>query len=192
MRAALVVVALAACTPYSDDYGAEPFFCGNDNPRCPDGYVCVQDQSSGMNVCMHSAGSGSGSFQCADDSALEPNDTFAGASATGLDAMASYQHDNLAICPSSDIDNFSLTLAAPANVTAIISFDPTASPLQVEILNMGNIPVATLSPVPDMPASEQATSTNLPTGTYYVQVHVLANGGLDENNYSLSINLTTP
>ena len=43
-RIAPLIAAAAAvsCTPYDPELGAEPFLCGSTEPRCPDGYVCVE------------------------------------------------------------------------------------------------------------------------------------------------------
>jgi hypothetical protein len=189
----LVVIALAACNPYDKDLGPEPFFCGSTNPRCPMGYVCVQDPNTSMNVCAHAAGSGSGSFQCADDSAIEPNDTLATATPTSLDTTRTFQHGGLAICPSGDRDNFALVLAsAGESVEATVAFDPTAGALHCTIANAAAIPVSTETAVADMPGTIRAFAQGVPEGMYYVQVFAAKTVGLDENNYSVTINVTGP
>lgn len=43
MRALLLAIALAACSPYDPSLPATPFFCAADEPRCPDGFTCVVD-----------------------------------------------------------------------------------------------------------------------------------------------------
>jgi hypothetical protein len=44
LRSLLVCAALAlACNPYDPDLGDTPFRCGTDEPRCPDGYVAVEE-----------------------------------------------------------------------------------------------------------------------------------------------------
>jgi len=60
---ALLVIAIAACTPYDPSLSETPFFCGSADPQCPDGYQCIQ-QATGSAVCtttMPGSGSGSGS-----------------------------------------------------------------------------------------------------------------------------------
>ncbi len=42
--------ALAACSPYDPALPKRPFLCGDQAPRCPDGYACVA-QASGPMVC---------------------------------------------------------------------------------------------------------------------------------------------
>lgn len=45
-----LLVALAACSPYDPSLPSKPFLCGDQAPRCPDGYTCVA-QGSGPMVC---------------------------------------------------------------------------------------------------------------------------------------------
>jgi hypothetical protein len=45
-----LVVALAACSPYDPSLPSTPFLCGDQAPRCPDGYTCVA-QASGPMLC---------------------------------------------------------------------------------------------------------------------------------------------
>ena len=49
---ALLVIAIAACTPYDPSLSETPFFCGSGDPQCPDGYQCVQ-QATGSAVLHH-------------------------------------------------------------------------------------------------------------------------------------------
>lgn len=46
----LGLVALAACSPYDPSLPPAPFLCGDQEPRCPDGYTCVADRD-GKRVC---------------------------------------------------------------------------------------------------------------------------------------------
>ena len=63
MRIAFVIL-LVACTPYDPSLPAEPFLCGSDEPKCPDGYTCMAD-GTGNQVCATMPGSGSmGSGSC--------------------------------------------------------------------------------------------------------------------------------
>jgi len=47
----LWLVALAACTPYDPSLPPTPFLCGDQEPRCPEGYTCVTDRNDRM-VCL--------------------------------------------------------------------------------------------------------------------------------------------
>ena len=48
--AALAALAAPACSPYDPSLPRAPFLCGDQEPRCPDGYVCVDDPD-GRKVC---------------------------------------------------------------------------------------------------------------------------------------------
>jgi hypothetical protein len=41
---------LVACSPYEPSLPPAPFLCGDQEPRCPDGYACVADHD-GRLVC---------------------------------------------------------------------------------------------------------------------------------------------
>lgn len=43
-------VAGPACSPYDPSLPRTPFLCGDQEPRCPDGHVCVDDPD-GRKVC---------------------------------------------------------------------------------------------------------------------------------------------
>ena len=48
----LTITLLGACSPYAPDLGAQPFYCGPAEPKCPDGYTCTT-----QGVCATMAGS---------------------------------------------------------------------------------------------------------------------------------------
>lgn len=51
LAATIAAVALAAaCSSYDPQLPRQPFLCGSDEPRCPDGYTCMTDGSNRM-VC---------------------------------------------------------------------------------------------------------------------------------------------
>ena len=53
--AALAALALVpACSPYDPSLPPAPFLCGDEEPRCPDGYRCVTDRDGKM-VCRADA-----------------------------------------------------------------------------------------------------------------------------------------
>ena len=53
------IAALGACTSYDPQLGPTPFFCGDTDPKCPDGYTCQQN-SNGSGVCTKSGPTGPG------------------------------------------------------------------------------------------------------------------------------------
>src|SRR5215813_9983198 len=109
MKTLLPIILLAACSPYSPDLGAAPFLCGDTDPKCPDGYMCTTMGSA--NVCLQPNGHvpDGGNGNCADDSALEPNDTIQTAFQTPVaDTKPSLVFAGLAICPAGDKDTYSI------------------------------------------------------------------------------------
>ena len=53
------IAALGACTSYDPQLGPTPFFCGDTDPKCPDGYTC-QMNGGGSGVCTKGGPTGSG------------------------------------------------------------------------------------------------------------------------------------
>ena len=49
-RLGLGMLGFAACSPYDPSLPSMPFLCGDQEPRCPDGYVCV-GEPDGRRVC---------------------------------------------------------------------------------------------------------------------------------------------
>jgi hypothetical protein len=45
-----LLILAASCSPYDPSLPSRPFRCGDQEPRCPDGYTCVA-QASGPMVC---------------------------------------------------------------------------------------------------------------------------------------------
>jgi hypothetical protein len=192
-----LVSAVTACTPYDPDLGPSPFLCGpaDQNPRCPDGYMCMMVDTT--EYCLASGGTvpvDGNSLNCADDSQLEPNDSYT----MSFQTPVATQKNNvifagLAICPAGDKDNYSVTItAANQNLEVLIEYDPAGADLQGSILNSGGTPIANASPVSGMPGQRRAYTPNLPTGTYHAAVFGPTMGGVTTNNYKLTINVTGP
>src|SRR5262245_33250266 len=114
----LLFIALAssitACSPYDPDLGPAPFLCGpmEQTPRCPDGYTCMA--GSGAEYCLSTDGvvpADANNLNCADDSALEPNDSIAQAFQTPVATQKNnLVFAGLAICPANDKDDYSITI----------------------------------------------------------------------------------
>jgi hypothetical protein len=192
MRAICMLIGVAACIPYDKDLGTEPFLCGAMEPRCPMDYTCMKDPNNGLDVCV-ADGASIGSFNCADDSAIEPNDSAATATPTPVDGMRSYERDGLAICPAGDKDTFAITTTTDnENVEAAVTFAPGGAVLGVSILNAGGVPIATASDVTGATTTTQASAPSLRSSTYYVQVVGPTSGTQYQNNYKLTVNVTGP
>jgi hypothetical protein len=46
-----LLAAAQACSPYEPSLPGTPFLCGDQEPACPEGYVCV-GEPDGRKVCM--------------------------------------------------------------------------------------------------------------------------------------------
>ncbi len=178
MRAAIVVVLVAACDPYDGDLGPSPFLCGPTEPRCPDGYECLPD--NGAEVCFET-GSHTGD-NCDDDGGSEPNDKLDAATPTGLDGMTTFSVEGRTICPGIDKDNYALTLSATTG-SIELTVDTDGATLRAAILNQGGVPIATAA---ETGSTLQAKTQNLPAGGYYVQV-AGPGGSLPTNHYKLTV-----
>ena len=178
------LAASQACSPYSPDLGTAPFLCGDTDPKCPDGYTCMTSGSA--DVCVGSDGTlpDGGHGSCADDSALEPNDTLQTAWVSPVaDTKSMLVLAGLAICPAGDKDTYNVHLGTVMNLEATVVYDASGAPLQVVILGgtgSGTI-LGTSSPVSGMQDTVHAYVANLPSGTYYAQVTGPTSGTLQTN-----------
>jgi len=193
-----LVSAITACSPYDPDLGQSPFTCGpvDQNPRCPDGYTCQPPDTAGKEWCQKPGDTipiDGSNLNCADDSSLEPNDMITQAFQTPVATQKNtLTFAGLAICPSGDKDNYSVTITmANQNLEVLIEYDPAGADLQGSILNSGGTPIANASPTD--PGHRRAYTPNLPTGVYYAAVFGPTMGtGVTTNNYKMTINVTGP
>jgi hypothetical protein len=186
MRFALAsCLLIAACNPYDPDLGNNPFRCGTDEPSCPGGYVCNED-----NVCVKGsggapdAGSDGSSLTCNDDSDIEPNDMVSNAFVTPIpDFDTCVALRQLAICPDTDKDLFRFRVDDTGkNMRTTVTTDVSAGQLTLRVLNgSGN---AIGSGLPINSTEIEIVINNLSTGNYYVEVGAPA--GV-QNNYLLDI-----
>jgi hypothetical protein len=196
MRAApLLLLALAACNPYSPDLGNTPFRCGTDEPRCPDGYECIEHSAS-MHVCerMGSTDVDAGPDEdaagvvCNDDSDIEPNDTTAQAFLTPIPSFDSCTYMvNLAVCPSTDKDLYSFRIQAGGmnNLRATVTTDVARGMLELKVLNQSGATIA--NGVVLDGNTIQVTVPNMSIGTFFIQVSAPTDSTV-QNNYNLEIN----
>ncbi|NVB81186.1 MAG: hypothetical protein HOV81_22510 [Kofleriaceae bacterium] len=190
---AFVLPAFAACSPYNPELGPVPFLCGQEEPRCPDGYTC-EDGSNGA-YCLAPNGvipPDAVEFECHDDQNLEPNNDCS--MAFQVPVKPSITFAGLAICPKNDKDTYAVTVTANQNLEAIIEFEDGGAAISGSIMNNTTActPIMNASPVTGMPRVVRAYTPNLPAGTYYVQAYGPPTGALQVNNYKLTINVTGP
>jgi hypothetical protein len=187
-----LLIFTGACAAYREDIGPLPYRCSPDEPRCPDGYNCQNDITTGEDVCVGNGSTVGGDFQCADDSATEPNNMLAEATATGVDGTATFSKDGLAICPAGDRDLFAITLSAQTSVEILVDYQADGAELATALLNAGGVPIANSAPVSGETHQVRAVSSNLPAGQYYAQVAATIGGTLTLNNYKVSITVPAP
>lgn len=196
MRAALLsFLLLAACNPYSPDLGDTPFRCGTDEPRCPDGYECIEHSASqhicervGFNDVDAGPDEDAAGLVCNDDSDIEPNDTTAQAFLTPIPTFDSCTYMvSLAVCPSTDKDLYSFRIesATQNNLRATVTTDVSRGMLELKVLNGSGATVA--SGVVIDGNTIQVTVPNMSIGTFYVQVGAPTDSSV-QNNYTLEIN----
>jgi hypothetical protein len=190
---AFLLLAAGACSPYSPDLGVAPFLCGDMDPKCPDGYQCMAN-GSGASVCILPNGQiPDSSSNCADDSALEPNNSYHMASPTPVaDQKPSITYAGLAICPMGDVDVYHIHVLDMQNLEVITAYDPGGATLGTSILNSGGVPIVNASPVTGMEGSIRAYGAHLPAGDYYASVNGPTSGTLLTNNYKLTITVSGP
>lgn len=187
----LLVAALAACDAYDTDLGPTPFLCGQTDPRCPIGYSCQTDALTGDEICVGEGDSLSADFDCADDSAYEPNGMVAEATATSIDTMSSFTLGGLAICPVGDKDLFAINASVQnTNIEVVVDYEVGGAVLQAALLNAGGVPIATADPVSGT-RQLRLFAQNLPAGAYYAQVSAPVMETISVNNYSIEINSST-
>lgn len=205
MRTSLVASAFlaaalaAACNPYDPDLGPEPFRCGTDEPRCPDGYTCVEISAT-SHLCQLSGTDipdvdatptipDAGPFTCNDDSEIESNDTIDSATTTPIPGQSEeYRLVGLAICPTSDVDIFRFGVEETGkNVQANVTYTSGQGQLVLEILNSVGSTIATGNQ--ETAALLRANLANAPQGIYFVRV--AAETGA-QNNYNIEIVTSGP
>jgi hypothetical protein len=188
---AFITSAAGACTSYNPSLPQEPFLCADDDPKCPDGYACVV--SGNQNLCMaEGGGSGSGTFQCADDSQLEGasrNDTIATAFPTGVADRPgmTITFDGAAICPATDVDDYGIVLALQQNIEIRVEYDSDGGALQAAILSSDGSVAKSATAVQGATDTIDAVVETAPAGQYYASVF---GSGSTENNYKITISIT--
>jgi hypothetical protein len=189
-----VVPTLSACDAYDTDLGPTPYFCGDTDPVCPDGYACMEDPLTAEMICVSSNTAIDTEFDCADDSAYEPNNGLTEATPTSLDTMASFSLSGLSVCPTRDRDLFAIPLAmTSSSVELVVNFDAGGAMLDAAILNEGGIPIAAATTTADAPRTLRAFTQNLPAGQYYAQVSGPGDPDvLSVNNYAIEITVGGP
>jgi hypothetical protein len=181
----------ASCTPYSPDLDPTPFLCGDADPKCPEGYECVEDTAlmPSRFVCVAPGGlipdaDTGGGFQCADDGSLEPNDNpQENAFQTDVGTAMMRAFGPISICPEGDKDHFAVTISTgDVGLEAVTTWE-SGMPIHVAILQENAISIANGTMI--APKSHRACAANLPIGQYYVSAF---SGGI-KNNYRIQLKI---
>jgi hypothetical protein len=163
---------VGACNPYDPDYGEIPFKCGP-NDACPDGYTCNDSDLCALEGAEEN---------CADDGPFEPNDSIDNATSTPVASERdTINYASLSICGSSDVDVYAVTVPANGlNLTATMMYE-SGSPLEMRLLNDAGTLILNGT---DDDGVVTAAATNLPLGTFFVEV-TSSDGG--SNDYRLDL-----
>jgi hypothetical protein len=176
----LLLVALAACDPYSPDLGDSPFRCGENN-ACPGGYQCVA-YSQTDRVCEKSSGNpddpdGGSNVVCNDDSSIETNDAPNDAHILPIPSMEDVRMVQLAVCPTGDQDYYRFGVNENGkNIHVTLTTEVSDGLLALQILGATTSPTTIEVPV-----------NNLSIGDYYVRVAAHPDEPSAQNNYTLDV-----
>lgn len=190
-RIAPLIAATTAisCTPYDPDLGPEPFLCGSTEPRCPDGYSCVE-RVGAKNVCLrndvvYDAG-GDSNLQCSGDT-LEPNETTDDATAVPIPEEGENHTVMAVVCPAADQDLYRLNVDSTGmNVRVELNYLSSLGQLDVDLLNSTGIEIRSGTPTNGDQDKLRADFLNLAAGVYYGRVQGM--GML--NNYEVTFIVT--
>ena len=173
----LGATAITACSPYDPELGLTPYLCGDQEPRCPGGYRCVDDGGR-QPVCVDNDGMpppnpDAPGFPCAMDGTLEPNDSINQASLTDVGMGAEMRvYGPLSTCPEGDEDYFQININTTNKGISVITRWDSGTPITCSILLSTGGRLASCTPMGF--TAERACATNLPIGVYYVYAYSAA------------------
>lgn len=196
--ASLTFFSLSGCDPYDPNLGNVPFRCSNDvNPQCPEGFDCVIQNEEGDKFCVAqtqllppegSTPENSGLICTPDD---EPTNNDSRANAVLLTPASSTRIGS--ICPNIDVDFYSFQVFSPGtSLDVTLSYATDFGALQMDVQRSTDLePLASGVPfsVEDDFTSIQATASGLSEGLYFIVVSPVGNEPVDENNYTITLNL---
>ena len=197
LQLVLIIGIGGACSPFSPDLGQAPYLCAETEPRCPDGYACLEDTASmpSRQVCV-AAGGGipaipdtGPTLLCADDSNVETptrNDTPQTAFVTPIDQLGDdVSLAGLSICPEGDKDHYAFSISAPGMkfVELIVTWE-TGPAVSASILNATGLAIQNAAAMGE--TGVRACVDALPAGMYFASVFAEAG---TKNNYRMSIKI---
>ncbi len=179
MRYAAIVLLTACDTHGMSPQGQLHGECLPDG-SCSAGLVCLDNRCTALDALPPNFDVPPDGFACADDSALEPNDTIQTAFATPVDATSTMiAFAGLAICPVTDKDHYRMTVST-ANTGLEVIVTGNSTLISLAMLNAGGSPIASGTP---LAGAIRVCAPNLPLGNYFARVTATAPA-----NYSVAIN----
>jgi len=152
--------------------------CGGEG-KCLDA-TCVKPGTDGPIVLIDGSMFDMPNFVCANDSALEPNNTVQQAFVTTVDTQSEILNlAGLALCPANDKDHYRIMMSTSNRALEVIATPTNGPNIQLSILNAGGTSLANGTMVG---GTLRACVPNVPVGQYFAFVT-----SASENNYSLSI-----
>lgn len=188
MRFLAIVLFAASCSPYSPELGQGiPYLCGDVEPRCPEGYACMETGPDAIDrKCVIEGGTAPDAamppgFPCAPDGELEPNDSHTMPFFTDVGTATMRIFGPISICPEGDKDHFAIELPSQNGIEAVTTVE-NGPPVSVQILGKGG---QTLGPSTMKDAKTmRACVANLPADRYLA----LANAGATvKQNYRITL-----
>ena len=175
--APLIAVAAIGCSPFDPDLGPHPFLCALTDPRCPEGYVCV-DGAGSDEVCeLPDSGSDNGGdagLQCDVDSDREPNDTTEAATVIPIPQAGDTDMIDAVLCPETDIDVYQLIVDTTGKAVRVdVSYDSRLGALTIDLLNSTGLVIRSASQVGNDPDHLRVDFENLASGAYYARVQAM-------------------
>jgi hypothetical protein len=173
---ALAVAATAACNPYDPHLGDQPFRCGSDEPRCPDGYACFEDPL-GEDLCVPGSPDDpprdAALVDCGADAELEPNETTADPTIVPIPGIGdTFTLAGAVIC-NADRDMFRFqvdTTGKNARIDVTYGSRLGTVDLLLDLLNSTGTSIRAGTPIGADPDTLRADFANLAAGDYYGQL----------------------
>lgn len=193
----------SACNPYDPNLPTEPFRCGTEEPRCPDGYKC-DIRSETEQICVPENSEipsdrpdasvpepDAMAFVCNDDSQIDNNNTIGTATQTPIPALSDdYELVGLSICPTTDVDIYTFRIdMSGKNLVVDVEYESSRGALLLDILNSSGLTITEGAILDGNPNVIRAAINDMAADIYYAQVSATPGA---ENNYSIHISTSGP
>jgi hypothetical protein len=179
--APLIAIAAIGCSPFDPDLGPRPFLCGLSNPRCPEGYVCVDGPGSAEVCALPDSGSadagGDAGLQCSVDSDREPNGTTDAATMIPIPQVGDTDTIDAVLCPETDVDVYALTVDTTGKAIRVdVTYDASFGALGIDLVNSTGLVIRSATEVNHDPDHLRVEFDNLASDIYYAKVQAMGAG----------------